>query len=163
MAELSGIGVGAPLPAAFQGDHLLRHKHFPHLESYYQILVQHSLPSKTPSAVLLSNAISSTTIASPWLQVPLQGLCRPRRLSGTQQMPPPWPEEKGNCGSLRKYPNILSASTNMISLCKHLVGEFQHSVAVSFSAIFDLHVSSTDDYFTVFLYGKVNNKMVKIK
>ena len=125
--------------------------------------LQHSLPSKTPSAVLLSNAISSTTIASPWLQVPLQGLCRPRRLSGTQQMPPPWPEEKGNCGSLRKCPNILSASTNMISLCKHLVGEFQHSVAVSFSAIFDLHVSSTDDYFTVFLYGKANNKMVKIK
>ena len=37
----------------------------------------------------------------------------------------------------------------MISMCKHLVGEFQHSVAVSFSAIFDLHVSSTDDYFTV--------------
>ena len=94
-------------------------------------------------------AISSITTASPWLRVPLQGLCLPRRLSGTQQMPPPWPEERGNFGSLRKCPNILSASTNMISMCKHLVGEFQHSVAVSFSAIFDLHVSSTDDYFTV--------------
>ena len=42
----------------------------------------------------------------------------------------------------------------MISLCKHLVGEFQHSVAVSFSAIFDLHVSSTDDYFTVLFMAK---------
>ena len=99
-------------------------------------------------------AISSITTASPWLRVPLQGLCRPRRLSGTQQMPPPWPEERGNHGNLRKYPNILSASTNMISMCKHLVGEFQHSVAVSFSAIFDLHVSSTDDYFTVLYVAK---------
>ena len=106
------------------------------------------------SSALHCIAISSTTTASPWLRVPLQGLCRPRRLSGTQQMPPPWPEEKGNCGSLRKCPNILSASTNMISMCKHLVGEFQHSVAVSFSAIFDLHVSSTDGYFTVLYVAK---------
>ena len=103
----------------------------------------------TCSSALHCITISSITTASPWLRVPLQGLCHPRRLSGTQQMPPPWPEERGNFGSVKKCPNILSASTNMISMCKHLVGEFQHSVAVSFSAIFDLHVGSTDDYFTV--------------